>query len=430
MTKSIKVGILGLGTVGSGLIEMIHANQQLLNDRCDAQVVVKSIAVRDLKKVRSEVASHYHLTDEAESICCDPEIDVIVELIGGIEPAKTLVATALEQGMRVVTANKALMAEVGCELFDIARQKNVAIYFEAAVAGCIPIIDVLHSHLFSDVITQVQGILNGTSHFILSEMLEKKADFQSALEKAQKLGYAESDPTHDVELIDATHKLAIIAELAFGQSIDWRCIPRQGIAKIRYLDMRYAAQFDACIKPVAFMQKLSDHESAAYVEPMLVATDHHLASCHGVMNAVYIKSQHCDESFFVGPGAGAFPTATSVFADLVRACCQEPFEIKSQPATLIGADANKALSEFYIRIIAKHEVGSLAKLTEVLSDCSISIKEIHQNQSESTLESDEKLIVIRTEPVLDKQIASLSDKLNAHFPEETRLILRILGSSN
>lgn len=416
---TIKVGILGLGTVGAAFYQLLDAVPD---------VAVVAIAVRDLNKPR-DIKDQSLLTDDPNAVVNNPDCDIIVEVMGGIDPVYDLVATALKSGKQVVTANKALLAEKGAELFALAAEHQTALFFEAAVAGSIPIINTLQTHLASDEITSIEGILNGTSHYILSEMAEKQIDFDEALAEASAKGYAEADPSHDIKLTDAAHKLALLIRLAYKKEIDWQTLSCKGIKHVRYLDMVYAEQFGYTIKPVAQATRVKGTEDlVAHVEPMLVSQEHLLCACSGVMNAVTVESKHCDTLAFMGPGAGAMPTATSVFADFMRACRQERLDLAVKPGSVLSSEANPLTSEFYIRLIVSHEVGILARLTQLFSESGISIKAIHQKQEEVGLSENEKLIVILTEAVLDKQIDELAVKLkeDLNFAKQDKLILRII----
>ena len=314
--KPIKVGLLGLGTVGRGTYNVLKRNQEEITRRAGRGIEIAAVAVRDVGKAREVVGPQMPVTSNAEDVVRRPDIDIVVELIGGYEPARTLVLEAIARGKHVVTANKALLAKHGNEIFEAARAQGVMVAFEAAVAGGIPIIKALREGLTANRIEWIAGIINGTSNFILSEMRSKGLTFEAVLKEAQRLGYAEADPTFDVEGIDAAHKLAILSSIAFGVPINIDAAYTEGISKLAAADIRYAEQLGYRIKLLG-ITKRTPQGIELRVHPTLVPMQRLLASVEGAMNAVLVKGDAVGTTLYYGPGAGSEPTASAVIADLV-----------------------------------------------------------------------------------------------------------------
>lgn len=308
--------MIGFGNIGAGVIEVLRANRDLLDARCPRPLQLRRVADIDLTQPRSVEVDRELLTDDSESVVRDPEIDVVVELIGGLEPARTLVETALREGKHVVTANKAMLAHHGADLLAVAAEKRVRLLFEAAVGGGIPIVRTLCEGLAANRITRIEGILNGTCNYILTAMASGKT-YEEALAEAHELGYVEADPTADVEGMDAAHKIAILASLAFGQDIRYEDVDREGITRITQQDIRRASGENCAIKHYAVAEMDEQGRVAVSVRPTLLGTDHLCHEVVGVLNAVVIEGFPVGQIMLKGPGAGPKPTASAVLSDLM-----------------------------------------------------------------------------------------------------------------
>lgn len=384
--KVIKLGLLGLGTVGGGLVEVINANGAEIERRTATRFEIAQIAVRDLARKREVDTGAIAITDDAFAVVNNPEVEVVVELIGGTTLAKDLVESAIKQGKHVVTANKALIALHGNEIFALAREHGVQIYFEAAVAGGIPVIKALREGLAGNQINWLAGIINGTGNYILTEMKKPGADFGVVLKAAQDLGYAEADPTFDVEGIDAAHKLTILASLAFGTKLDFSACFTEGISKITADDIRFAQMFGYEIKHLGIAERYSDGFSLR-VHPAMVSKDVLIANVNGVMNAVLVNGNQVGSTMYYGPGAGAGATASAVMADLVdlarnqgnaAAVSQLGFmpDAVNQNANFYQID--QVETEFYLRFKVQDHAGVMATISQILADFNVSIEHLHQ----------------------------------------------------
>ena len=317
MKECIKVGLLGAGTVGSGVLTVLEENTAEIEKKVGVPIHVSKILVRDMKKAK-ELSEKYQLTDKIEDIVEDPEIDIVVELIGREHPAKEYIAAALEHKKNVVTANKDVLAKYGKELFPLAEENKVDFMFEASVGGGIPIIRALNSSLTADRIDEVTGILNGTTNYMLTKMFFESADYDEVLKEAQEKGYAERNPEADVEGHDACRKIAILTSLIAGQHVDFETIHTEGITKITTEDMKYAKKMDMAIKLLASSKREGDSFSAI-VAPMLLSKNHPLCNVNDVFNAVFVRGNMLGDAMFYGSGAGKLPTASAVVADVVDA---------------------------------------------------------------------------------------------------------------
>ncbi|HEY8428120.1 MAG TPA: homoserine dehydrogenase, partial [Sandaracinaceae bacterium] len=316
MSRAIRVGLLGAGVVGQGILQLLRDNAENIERRLGAPIEVRRVVARDPGKVRSPLVESAKLSFDPEDVLAD-DVDVVVEVIGGVEPAGTYVRRAIEQNRSVVTANKALLAERGHELIELAEQRGVDLYFEAAVAGGVPVIRVLREAVASDTVVALRGIVNGTSNYILSRMREAGLDFEDALAEAQERGYAEADPTLDIGGGDAAHKLTILATLAFGAKVHPSQVATEGIDRIAAIDMRMAGRFGYVIKPLAIARALDDGSLDLRVHPALVPENGVLASISGALNIVTIEGAMLGPCSLSGYGAGALPTAMSVVSDIV-----------------------------------------------------------------------------------------------------------------
>jgi homoserine dehydrogenase len=384
----VKVGLLGLGTVGGGVTRVLARNAGEISRRAGREIVITHAAARNLDTTTANTAG-MKLTGEGLEVVDDPEVSIIVELMGGYEPARSLALRALANGKHVVTANKALIAKHGNEIFAAARATGMMVGFEAAVAGGIPIIKAIREGLAGNRIEWVAGIINGTANFILTEMRDKGRDFPEVLAEAQALGYAEADPTFDVEGIDAAHKLTILASIAFGIPLQFDQVYIEGISRIGREDVAYAEEFGYRIKHLGIARREA-RGAQLRVHPTLIPQRQLLANVNGVMNAVLVKGDAVGQSLFYGAGAGAEPTASAVVADIidvVRTLTADPENrvphLAFQPDALSDlpvlpmADAE---TSYYLRLQAQDRPGVLADVTRILADREISIEALLQKE--------------------------------------------------
>ncbi len=385
--KTISVGLIGFGTVGTGVAKILEKNAGLLYQRTGAHIELKKIADLDIKRSRGVRLKKGVLTTSADEIVNNPEIDIVVELIGGIEPARRLILKALENGKHVVTANKALLSAHGWEIFSAARLTGVDVAFEASVGGGIPIIRTMQEGFASDRISGFLGILNGTSNYILSRMTDEGADFKAVLKDAQAQGYAEADPTFDVEGIDTAHKLNVLLSLAFGGKADPKKIYTEGISSITPLDIDFARQLGYKIKLLAIC---SGHGSEidARVHPSLIPEKHMLAQVGGAFNAIFVQGQDVGPTMFYGRGAGMMPTGSAVVADIVSIARNIVKGVSDRvPLLPYGSKAPKAIrikpmsdvqTRYYLRFSAVDKPGVLSSISGALGRNHISIHSVVQ----------------------------------------------------
>ena len=403
--------MLGLGTVGRGTFEVLRRNQQEIARRAGRGIEVAAVAVRDIEKARKFVGSTVPVSSNVDSVVCSPDVDIVVELIGGYEPAYALALEAIRRGKHVVTANKALLARHGNELFEAARAKGVMLAFEAAVAGGIPIIKALREGLTANRIEWIAGIINGTSNFILSEMRSRGITFAAALSEAQRLGYAEADPTFDVEGVDAAHKLAILSSIAFGVPINIEAAYTEGISKLAKEDIKYAEQLGYRIKLLG-ITKRTEHGIELRVHPTLVPLQRLIANVEGAMNAILIKGDAVGTTLYYGQGAGSEPTASAVIADLVdvtRLHTADPENhvphLAFQPegvAPLPWLAVDDTITSYYFRMRVADQPGVLADITRHLADGRISIDALFQREpSEGENQTD---IIMLTHDALERDV--------------------------
>jgi homoserine dehydrogenase len=427
----IKVGLLGLGTVGRGTYEVLQRNQHEIARRAGRGIEVAAITVRDVDKARAIVGSKVPISSNFNDVIRNPDIDIVVELIGGYEPAYALALEAITRGKHVVTANKALLARHGNQLFDAARSHGVMIAFEAAVAGGIPIIKALREGLAANRIEWVAGIINGTSNFILSEMRSRGIAFDTALEEAQRLGYAEADPTFDVEGIDAAHKLAILSSIAFGVPINIDAAYTEGITHLAKEDIKYAEQLGYRIKLLGITKR-----AAAGIElrvhPTLVPLQRLIANVEGAMNAVLIKGDAVGTTLYYGQGAGSEPTASAVIADLVdvtRLHTADPENhvphLAFQPegvAALPWLSVDDTVTSYYFRMRVADQPGVLADITRNLAAGRISIDALFQREpSEGENQTD---IIMLTHDALERDVNAAIARIEA-LPTVLAPVIRV-----
>ena len=435
--KPIKVGVLGLGTVGGGTVNVLKRNAEEIFRRAGRGILVTKASVRSLDQQRICDTTGIELTTDSYDIVNDSEIDIVLELIGGDGVAKDLVLKAIDNGKHVVTANKALIALHGNELFSKASQKGVVIAFEAAVAGGIPIIKALREGLSGNQIEWLAGIINGTGNFILSEMRDKGRDFADVLAEAQALGYAEADPTFDVEGIDAGHKLTILASIAFGIPLQFEKVFTEGITKIAGTDVEYAEQLGYRIKHLGIARKTAVGIELR-VHPTLIPERRLIANVDGVMNAVLVKGDAVGPTLYYGAGAGAEPTASAVVADVidvVRVLTSDPENRVPHLAFQANAMADipvlpmeQVATAYYLRLTAEDKPGVLADITRILAMHEISIEAMIQKEP-MTNESSVPVIML-TQKTLEKEMNAAIleiEKLLAVTGQVTRIRVETLG---
>ncbi|WP_019448379.1 homoserine dehydrogenase [Cupriavidus sp. BIS7] len=407
----IKVGLLGIGTVGSGTFNVLKRNQEEIRRRAGRGIEIAVVADLNTERARELTGGTVDVVSDANDVVTRPDIDIVVELIGGYGIARELVLKAIENGKHVVTANKALLAVHGNEIFEAARKKGVIVAFEAAVAGGIPIIKALREGLTANRIQWIAGIINGTTNFILSEMRDKGLDFETVLKEAQQLGYAEADPTFDIEGIDAAHKVTLMSAIAFGMPVQFDRAHVEGITKLSAIDIKYAEELGYRIKLLGITRRREDGVELR-VHPTLVPASRLIANVEGAMNAVLVQGDAVGATLYYGKGAGAEPTASAVIADLVDVTrlhtadpnhrvphlAFQPDELSNVPVLPI----EEVTSSYYLRMRVSDETGVLAEITRILAEAGISIDAMLQKESrEGEPQTD---IIILTHLTREKQV--------------------------
>ena len=414
--KPIQVGLLGIGTVGSGTFHVLQRNQEEIRRRAGRGIEIAAVADLDVERARSVVGDAARVVGDARQVIADPAIDIVVELIGGYGVARALVLEAIAAGKHVVTANKALLAVHGNEIFEAARAKGVTVAFEAAVAGGIPIIKALREGLTANRIEWVAGIINGTTNFILSEMRSKGLDFATVLKEAQRLGYAEADPTFDIEGIDAAHKATIMSAIAFGVPVQFDKAYVEGITSLQAADIRYAEQLGYRIKLLGITRR-RERGIELRVHPTLVPSSRLIANVEGAMNAVVVQGDAVGTTLYYGKGAGSEPTASAVVADLVditRLLTADPDHrvphLAFQPGSLQDTPIlpiDEVQTSFYLRLQVADQAGVLARITGILADNDISIDAVLQRESAEG-ENQTDLIILTHDTVEGRMKAALA----------------------
>jgi len=424
--KTLKVGMLGCGVVGSQIARLLVENKSDLTSRAGANLELVKVAIKNINAKREGISSSL-LTDDAKSVVNDPEIDLIIEVIGGISPAKELILAAIKNGKSVVTANKALLAQAGAELYAAADNANVDLYYEAAVAGAIPILRPLRESLVGDQVHRIIGIVNGTTNYILTKMDESGTAFDDALKQAQQLGFAEADPTADVEAIDAASKAAILAGLAFHSRVSDADVYREGITKITANDVKVAKAMDMVIKLLAIAELTPEGEISVRVHPALISRTHPLASVRESFNAVFVEAKSAGQLMFYGKGAGGEPTASAILGDLVAVARHKvsggigPKE--SDYADLKIAKIGQTKTRYLIRLNVADKPGVLESVAHVFASHGVSIQTVRQTGAGDKAE----LIVMThssTESALSETVKDLS-KLPA--VTDVASVLRVEG---
>ena len=379
--KEIKVALLGAGTVGGGVYKLVERRAAEMPDKAGAELKITKVLVKNLQKKREGIPSEV-LTDDWEGIIHDPEISIVIELMGGVEPARTYILQALEAGKNVVTANKDLLAEHGQELMEDAERNHRDLCFEAAVGGGIPIIRPLKECLAGNEITEVMGIVNGTTNYILTKMTQEGWDFDDALKEAQRLGFAEADPTADVEGLDAGRKMAILASIAFHSRVTFKDVDVKGITKITAKDIQYAKEFGYTLKLLGVARN-EEGKMEVGVSPMMIPSTHPLANVNDSFNAVFVHGDAVDDAMFQGRGAGEFPTASAVVGDLISVARDMQYDCCGR----IGCSCYKNLSmkpagearhKYFLRLIVEDRTGILAGVAGVLGNNGVSINQVIQ----------------------------------------------------
>jgi homoserine dehydrogenase len=421
--KTLKVGMLGCGVVGSEVARLIVANQSDLAARSGAKLELVKVGVRNL--TRANIAKEL-LTTDLESIVKDTNIDLIIEVIGGIEPARSLILAAFENGKSVVTANKALLAKHGAELFAAADKNGVDLYYEASVAGAIPILRPLRESLVGDRVQRVMGIVNGTTNFILTKMDESGAAFSDALKEAQSLGFAEADPTADVEGFDAAAKAAILAGLAFHSRVTDADVFREGISNITAMDVAVAKSLDLVVKLLAIAE-LSDGKISVRVHPTLISRSHPLAAVREAFNAVFVESESAGAMMFYGRGAGGAPTASAILGDLVAVARHRvsgglgPRE--SDYADLAIAPMGSTKTRYLIRLDVADRPGVLAAVAQTFAKHEVSIQTVRQ-----TGRGDNAELIVMTHKASDAALAStVADLSSLDAVKDVASVIRVEG---
>jgi homoserine dehydrogenase len=414
--KPIQVGLLGIGTVGSGTFKVLQRNQEEIRRRAGRGIEIVAVSRRDTAAAKAVVGDSARVHGDPFEIVRDPAIDIVIELIGGTTLSRELVLEAIARGKHVVTANKALLAVHGTEIFTAASQKGVVVAFEAAVAGGIPIIKALREGLTANRIEWVAGIINGTTNFILSEMRSKGLDFGVVLKEAQRLGYAEADPTFDIEGVDAAHKVTIMSAIAFGVPVQFAKAHVEGITALQAADIRYAEQLGYRIKLLGITRR-REHGIELRVHPTLIPSTRLIANVEGAMNAVVVQGDAVGSTLYYGKGAGSEPTASAVIADLVditRLATADPDHrvphLAFQPGSMQDTPIlpiSDVVTAFYLRLVVADKAGVLARITGILAEHDISIDAVLQRESAEG-ENQTDLIILTHNTVEGRMTAALS----------------------
>jgi homoserine dehydrogenase len=395
--RTVNVGLLGCGNVGAALVQLVAERGGQIKQRTGIDLRIAKVAVRSASKERDVAVDPSVLTTDARAVVDDPDVDLVVEVIGGIEPARTLILAALEAGKPVVTANKELLANVGAELYAAAEAAGVDLLFEAAVAGGIPLMRPLRESLVGEDVSRVMGIVNGTTNYILTKMAEEGWTYAAALAEAQSLGYAERDPTADVEGFDAGAKAAIIATIAFGAGVVAGDVYHEGIANITDTDIAFAARLGYVIKLLAIAERFDDGSVAVRVHPAMVPNAHPLAAVRDSFNAVFVEGEAVGDLMFYGRGAGGFPTASAVLGDVIDGAVNLAKSASAsigsfEPATIRSVDELR--SAFYVNLEVRDRPGVLATVAGAFGDHGVSIRSMEQESIEDAADGAARLTFI------------------------------------
>ncbi|MDD5079203.1 MAG: homoserine dehydrogenase [Candidatus Omnitrophica bacterium] len=427
--KKVNIGIIGFGTVGAGVVKILRERKRVLSDKIGSEINIKKICDKDIVSKRNVSVDKTLLTTNPKDILNDPQIDIVVELVGGVHPAKEFITEAIKRGKNIVTANKALLSQDGKELFTLARESSKSIYFEASVGGGIPIIKSLREGLVANKFNSVFGIVNGTANYILSSMSRENCTFAEALRQAKAKGFAEKDPTLDVEGIDSAHKLILLTYLCFGKMVSLNDIFIEGISRVSLADINYAKELGFTIKLLAIAKRETDSLEVR-VHPTLVPDTHLLASVNDVFNAIHVSSDLAGELLFYGPGAGQLSAASAVVSDLVD-LTQDIKAGMFRPTLNIIDDKtiNKLRkidefeSRYYIRFIALDKPGVLAQISGVLAKFGISIASVTQKERRKTHSVPIVMIIHEAKEKNLRTALGIIDKLN--LIQEKSIAIRI-----
>lgn len=429
--RKINIGLIGLGNIGCGVVKILQQRKSLLSQKIGIEIIIKRICDKDLGRKRDISIDRNLLTSNVNEIIDDPQIDIVVELIGGLSPAKEFILASLKKGKHVVTANKALLAKCGNELFQEASERGKNIYFEASVGAGIPIIKSIKEGLVANKFNSIIGIVNGTSNYVLTQMSKENCSFENAIASAKAKGFAEKDPTLDIQGIDSAHKLALLTFLAFGKFVNLKDIFIEGISQISSLDIAYAKELGYEIKLLAIAKK-ELNELEVRVHPTFLPAEHLLSSVDGVFNAIYVSSDLAGNLMFYGPGAGQLPAASAVVSDIVdltqdiKAGLFRPTLNSLEDNSISGLrKIDEFENKYYIRIMAVDKPGVLAKVAGILSKFGISIASVNQKER---LKSQVVPVVMITHEVKEKNMRSalkLIDKLSEI--KEKSIAIRIEG---
>jgi homoserine dehydrogenase len=432
VAKTVNIGVLGCGNVGAALVELLRLRADEIEQRTGLRLQVAKVAVRSTSKERAVLLDPGVLTLDAHSVVADPEIDLIVEVIGGIEPARELISLALASGKAVVTANKELLANIGTDLFAEADKAGVDLLFEAAVAGGVPIVRPLRESLVGEDITRVMGIVNGTTNYILTKMTDDGWAYSAALAEAQGLGYAERDPTADVEGFDAGAKAAIIATIAFGVRVVAGDVYHEGISGVTQTDIEFARRLGYVVKLLAIAERFSDGTVAVRVHPAMVPNEHPLASVRDSFNAVFVQGAAVGDLMFYGRGAGGNPTASAVLGDVVDAAANLLKGTHASNGSFAKANlrpVDELVSPFYVNLEVSDEPGVLAAVAGVFGDHRVSIHSMEQEVLEQQPNRGAARLIFITHAAREADVRATLHELNAlDSVTSVGSVLRVIGT--
>lgn len=428
MEKAVKVGLLGLGVVGTGVLEILADHQEKIEKSIGGPLIVTKALVRPGED-KQALANTYHLelVTELDAILNDPEIAIVVEVIGRIEPAKTFIRQALMAGKNVVTANKDLLAQHGSELVELAQKQQRNLYYEASVAGGIPILRTIANSLAADDITEVLGIVNGTTNYMLTKMVQEHRSYEETLKEAQVLGFAESDPTNDVDGIDAAYKMVILSKFAFGMTITMDQVKIKGIRDLATEDVSIADKLGYTVKLIGSTIKRDDTISVE-VGPILVPHDHPLASIHNEMNAIFVKSSGIGESMYCGPGAGGRPTATSIVADLMtivnkmkKNTVGHRFSGYTQPTKITPPSEN--ISKYFLSLEMLDKAGQFLKLAEIMAEIQVGFEQVLQEKGDG----ENARVVLITHETSETKMTTIQQAIRAKTSYKIVSLMKVMG---
>ncbi|MDD6133324.1 MAG: homoserine dehydrogenase [Selenomonadaceae bacterium] len=427
MAKVIRVGLLGSGTVGSGVVQVLEMNREQITERVGAPIQLKTVLVRDFTKKRPQLAG-YQLTDKYEDILNDEEIDIVVELMGGLHPAREYMLQAMEHGKSVVTANKDVVAQFGKDMFEAAEKYGVDFLFEASVGGGIPIITPLKQCLTANQVTEIMGIVNGTTNYMLTKMTDEGCDYDAVLKEAQEKGYAEANPSADVDGLDAARKAAILSSLAFNTRVELKDVSVEGITKITPDDIDYAKSLGYVVKLLAVGKDSPEHGVDVRVHPVFLPKEHPLAAVNGVFNAIFVRGNAIGEAMFYGQGAGSLPTASAVVSDIIDVSR----DIVNNAFGRIGCTCyeqkpmcpiEQTESSYYVRLLVDDKPGVLGQIATAFGDAEVSLKSVIQTKRNVV---DHAEIVAVTHIVRHASIQKALDALkNLSVVDEIRNVIRV-----